>query len=103
MYHLNKYNCISGGQPYGITPFENVIKECSEEAGIQKPLARRAKAVGAVSYSNVINQQVKRDVIFCYDLQVRRLYGRALQAFYNQTASLNFSYSLYTGPFEMQY
>jgi isopentenyldiphosphate isomerase len=25
---------VAGGQPYGISPYENVIKECAEEANI---------------------------------------------------------------------
>ena len=39
---------VAGGQPHGISPFDNVIKECEEEASIPLELAQLAKSVGAV-------------------------------------------------------
>ena len=39
---------VAGGQPYGISPFDNVIKECEEEASIPLELARLAKSVGTI-------------------------------------------------------
>lgn len=60
---------VAGGQPFGVSPTENVIKECSEEANIPEALAREATAVGAVSYSSTdTNGCLKRDVLFCFDL-----------------------------------
>eukprot|EP00968_Pinguiococcus_pyrenoidosus_P016803 scaffold1638_cov258-Pinguiococcus_pyrenoidosus.AAC.27 len=44
---------VAGQQPYGLSPMENVVKECYEEAGIAEPLAKAAVAVGAVSYNTV--------------------------------------------------
>ena len=38
-------------QPHGLSPHENVIKECEEEASIPRELARKAVPAGAVSYS----------------------------------------------------
>ena len=63
---------VAGGQPFGIEPAENVVKECMEEASVPAELARTAKSVGAVSYTNVLDDGVglKRDVLFCYDLRV---------------------------------
>jgi hypothetical protein len=37
---------VAGGQPYGITPIDNVIKECEEEASIPIELAKLAKCTG---------------------------------------------------------
>lgn len=37
---------VAGGQPYGITPIDNVIKECEEEASIPIELAKLAKPAG---------------------------------------------------------
>jgi hypothetical protein len=37
---------VAGGQPYGITPLDNVIKECEEEASIPIELAKLAKCTG---------------------------------------------------------
>jgi len=70
---------VAGGQPYDLTPFANVVKECQEEAGIPEELAARAKAVGAVSYECLVEEGdaawggatgLKRDVLFCYDLEL---------------------------------
>lgn len=61
---------VAGGQPYGLTLHENVIKECQEEAGIPQELAARAIPVGAVSYTNLQSSGLKRDVLFCYDLEL---------------------------------
>lgn len=66
---------VAGGQPHGISPMENVIKECEEEAGIPYYLACRARAASAINYCNVEPVDgnpslyaVSRSVLFCYDL-----------------------------------
>lgn len=62
---------VAGGQPFGITPSENVVKECEEEAGIPKDLAEKAVPVGAVSYEySEEDGQVNRSVLFCYDIEL---------------------------------
>ena len=62
---------VAGGQPFGITPSENVIKECEEEAGIPRNLAQNAVPVGAVSYAySESDGQVNRSVLFCYDIEL---------------------------------
>lgn len=60
----------AGGQPAGMSCAENVVKECGEEAGIPPELAAAAKPTGCVSYSGMQKDGLKRDVIFCYDLQL---------------------------------
>jgi 8-oxo-dGTP pyrophosphatase MutT (NUDIX family) len=61
---------VAGGQPHGLSPMENVIKECEEEAGIGFDLASKAKPVGAVSYCSQYSYGLKRDVLFCFDLKL---------------------------------
>lgn len=61
---------VAGGQPHGISPTANVVKECSEEANIPQDLAETAVAVGAVSYKGVTEGNLKGDVLFCYDLHL---------------------------------
>lgn len=56
---------VAGGQPYGLSLAENVVKECQEEAGIPKDLAERAVPVGVVSYTSLQEAGIKRDVLFC--------------------------------------
>ncbi|XP_010493015.1 PREDICTED: nudix hydrolase 20, chloroplastic-like [Camelina sativa] len=61
---------VAGGLPHGISCGENLVKECEEEAGITKIIANRAIAVGAVSYMDIDHYCFKRDVLFCYDLEL---------------------------------
>lgn len=60
---------VAGGQPSGIGLMANVLKECAEEADIPEPLARQARAVGAVRYCFENDQGLRNDLIFCYDLE----------------------------------
>lgn len=61
---------VAGGQPVGLSCRENVIKECDEEAGIPRAIAERAVPVSAVSYEDIEGERLKRDVLFCYDLEL---------------------------------
>lgn len=61
---------VAGGQPHGIGLMDNVVKECAEEAGIPEHLARRARAVGAISYVLEANSGLRPDVIFNFDLEL---------------------------------
>lgn len=63
-------NVVAGGQPYGITLFENLIKESGEEAGIPHAIAATAHPAGAVSYCLEDEWGLKPDVMFCYDLEM---------------------------------
>lgn len=63
-------NTVAGGQPIGISPHDNLIKECGEEAGIPEALAAQAKSVGAISYYHQTPDGVKPDQMFCYDLEM---------------------------------
>lgn len=44
---------VGGGLPHGITPGDNLIKECAEEAGVPLELAAMAVSVGAIGYAGV--------------------------------------------------
>ena len=63
-------NMVAGGQPIGFGLLENVIKECGEEAGIPEDIARRATAVGMISYTHQPPEGTKPDQMFCYDLEL---------------------------------
>jgi 8-oxo-dGTP pyrophosphatase MutT (NUDIX family) len=64
---------VAGGQPAGLSPRANVVKECGEEAGIPPALAAAAVAAGAVSYEGLApGGGAKRDVLFVYDLRLPR-------------------------------
>ena len=59
---------VAGGQPHGMTVFENLVKEAAEEADLPAALARRAVPVGAVTYRCERSDGLRDDVVFCYDL-----------------------------------
>ncbi len=63
-------NMVAGGQPIDIGLADNLIKECGEEAAIPEDLARRAVAVGAITYTHELPEGLKPDVQFCFDLEL---------------------------------
>lgn len=63
-------NMIAGGQPIGLTLAENVVKEAAEEADVPAELAATARPVGAVSYSMEVENGLRRDVLYLYDLEL---------------------------------
>jgi isopentenyldiphosphate isomerase len=63
-------NMVAGGQPIGMGLKDNMIKECGEEAGIPKALARTAVPVGMISYTHQPPEGCKPDQMFCFDLEL---------------------------------
>jgi len=61
---------VAGGLPYDIRPSENLKKECYEEAGMSEALASQAKSVGLVSYQYEYKLGGKRDIVYCYDIEL---------------------------------
>jgi len=63
-------NMVAGGLPIDITLRDNIIKECSEEAGIPAKLAQQAVFTGAISYCKEVPEGLKLDVQFVCDLEL---------------------------------
>lgn len=63
-------NMVGGGQPAGMGLLENLIKECDEEAGIPHTIAKNAIPTGTVSYCHSDGRGLKRDVLYCFDLEL---------------------------------
>lgn len=63
-------NMVAGGQPFGLSLQENLIKECAEEADLPESLAAKAIPVGSISYVMEVDNGLKPDVMFCYDLEL---------------------------------
>eukprot|EP00592_Proboscia_alata_P004515 CAMPEP_0194368238 /NCGR_PEP_ID=MMETSP0174-20130528/16479_1 /TAXON_ID=216777 /ORGANISM="Proboscia alata, Strain PI-D3" /LENGTH=332 /DNA_ID=CAMNT_0039144509 /DNA_START=156 /DNA_END=1154 /DNA_ORIENTATION=+ len=63
---------VAGGMPFGISPTDNVVKECEEEAGIPRNLVlEKLRSVGGISYEYLDELGcMSRSVIFCYDLEL---------------------------------
>lgn len=63
-------NMVGGGQPAGLSLFENLLKECFEEAGISETQASQSMATGTISYRHTDGRGLKRDILYCYDLEL---------------------------------
>jgi len=59
---------VAGGQPIGLTPFQNLLKESAEEASLPAEIAGRAKPMGVISYRCRFTDGQRDDVLWCYDL-----------------------------------
>jgi len=63
-------NMVAGGLPIGLSPMENVFKECAEEAGIPVEIAPTIRAVGVIDYNHQSENYAKPDRQYCYDLEL---------------------------------
>lgn len=61
---------VAGGQPIGISVWDNLMKECHEEAGMPKEMAERAISVGEVSYLTERPEGLRHDVLLNYDIEL---------------------------------
>lgn len=61
---------VSGGLPAGGDPFENMVRECHEEAGIEDALARQARYVGTLDFRATRRDGVHHGHYLNYDLSV---------------------------------
>ncbi|KLN62364.1 hypothetical protein WH96_02330 [Kiloniella spongiae] len=59
---------VAGGQPYGLSILENLIKEAEEEANIPRAISSAAKATGMVTYRCERPDGLKNDHLYTYDL-----------------------------------
>lgn len=59
---------VAGGQPLGLTPWANLLKECHEEAGLTPEIASAARPAGLISYRCLFTDGQRDDVLFVYDL-----------------------------------
>lgn len=63
-------NMVAGGQPFGLTVAENLLKESWEEAGLTPDTLSRAVPVGMVSYTMESAHGLKPDTMFLFDLEL---------------------------------
>lgn len=61
---------VAGGVPAGLTPFETLVKEAAEEASIPPEIATQARLVGQLSYAMARPEGLRRDWLYCYDLDL---------------------------------
>jgi 8-oxo-dGTP pyrophosphatase MutT (NUDIX family) len=63
-------NLVAGGIGHEHGLEATLIKEADEEAALPAALARRAVAVGALSYRMEVEYGLRQDVLFLYDLEM---------------------------------
>ncbi|MES9945218.1 MAG: DUF4743 domain-containing protein [Candidatus Thiodiazotropha sp.] len=63
-------NMVAGGLPHNLSLAENLRKECMEEANVAPSLAKRAVAVGVLTYCTETDVGLKPDTLYCYDLEL---------------------------------
>ncbi|MFW2438457.1 MAG: DUF4743 domain-containing protein [Arenicellales bacterium] len=63
-------NMVAGGLPWHISLQQNLIKECTEEAGMDEFLTRQAIPTGTVSYLAESEKGIKPDTLYCYDIEL---------------------------------
>ena len=61
---------VAGGVPAGYTPFETLLKEAEEEAGLPEVLAARARQVAMFKYNMERPEGLRRDILYAYDLEL---------------------------------
>lgn len=61
---------VGGGLPHGISIRDNLLKECAEEAGIPKALARHAKPVSLLTLTIEAPEGLRVGVQFNFDLEL---------------------------------
>ena len=61
---------VAGGQPAGLSPRENLVKEAAEEASIPRTVVLKAVPVGAITYCTEREDGLRNDVLFVYDLEL---------------------------------
>jgi 8-oxo-dGTP pyrophosphatase MutT (NUDIX family) len=63
-------NIVGGGVSAGMTPFETLLKEAAEEAAMPADLAARAIETARIAYDMERPEGLRRDVLYCYDLEL---------------------------------
>ena len=61
---------VAGGVAAGDTVTATVVKEAGEEAGLPPALAATARQVGRVQYATERDEGLRRDTLYCYDLEL---------------------------------
>ena len=61
-------NLVGGGVPHGQTPFEALVREGFEEAGLPAATMRRAQAGGTLTLACDIAEGFMHEQLHCFDL-----------------------------------
>jgi 8-oxo-dGTP pyrophosphatase MutT (NUDIX family) len=65
---------VAGGVPAGLTPERTLAKEAEEEAALPADLIAHAREVGVIRYAMERREGLRRDRLFCYDLELPHMF-----------------------------
>ncbi len=58
----------AGGIPSGLSPWQTLLKEAQEEAGLDPAITAQARSVAEIRYAAERAEGLRRDRLFCFDL-----------------------------------
>jgi 8-oxo-dGTP pyrophosphatase MutT (NUDIX family) len=61
---------VAGGISAGMGPADTLLKEAGEEAAVPLALAAQARLVGTIRYDMERAEGLRRDLLYCYDLDL---------------------------------
>ena len=61
---------VAGGISAGMGPRDTLLKEAGEEAAVPAALAAQARSVGRIRYDMERGEGLRRDLLYCYDLDL---------------------------------
>ena len=61
---------VAGGISAGMDPWDTLLKEAGEEAAVPRALAAQARPVAKLRYDMERAEGLRRDLIYCYDLDL---------------------------------
>ena len=61
---------VAGGISAGMGPLDTLLKEAGEEAAVPLALISQARAVGRIRYDMERAEGLRRDLLYCYDLDL---------------------------------
>ena len=63
-------NLVGGGIAQGLSPFDTIVKECGEEAGMPRELAELVEARSTVALLREVPEGVQWETIYTFDLEL---------------------------------
>jgi 8-oxo-dGTP pyrophosphatase MutT (NUDIX family) len=61
---------VGGGVPSGQDPWHALLRECHEEAGIERALATQARAAGTLQVCHEVPEGLHSEILYAHDLEV---------------------------------
>jgi 8-oxo-dGTP pyrophosphatase MutT (NUDIX family) len=63
-------NLVGGGMSAGVAPLDTIVREASEEAGIEAAISSNAVPRGTIELLREVKEGVQSEIIFVFDLEL---------------------------------